>query len=303
MTNDDIPTLGPKDCGLAVEGARKLAEQTVTAWTDFLDVVADVDVDAPSRVKKTTAREILTRVGTWPQSRDLSQILTDAVGDDAGRIDQDKLDDRVVELNEGRPRAEIFAAIERSRDALSQWLGNNPQGHASFDEVAVRLVSTPLGALPLITYMHAAAFQLAVSARDLSVAGASESQDLSMAGLRALVDTTGALAARAEIDAQFSTVTPAGSVFTVTGPGSWIAGSIDQVGGRDFAGVEGPIGTVLDIASGRQNPLRRITSRDVSVRDVPALLRLAPIAYDNPGLPGGPLLRKTASFLSMFHRD
>jgi hypothetical protein len=302
MRTEQFPALGPDDHGLATAGARTIAQETITAWTQFLEIADGVDIDAPSRVKQTSARAIITRVGSWPQSRQLPQIIADAQAGRVGRIDQDEIDDRAIKINSGRPKQDLMDAVALSRDSLSNWLAGRIAGVPSFDDYALKPVGTPLGSLPLVTYMHAGAFQLAVSARDLQPDAGLVPDTLLIVGLRALVDTTGALAARMHIDSKFAVVTPTVSVFTATGSDSWITANVDSTLGREEAGVEGDIGKVLDVASGRKNPLRGLGRREITVRDVPAMLRLAPIAQDNPGLPGGALLRKTASWLSYLQR-
>jgi len=302
VSAEQLPTLGPDDHGLAVAGARTIAQETITAWTEFLDIARDVDIEAPIRVKKSSARAIIARVGSWPQSRQLPQIVADAQAGRVGRIDQNAIDDQAIEMNAGRPKQDLLDAVTLSRDALIDWLDGRAPGLPPFDDFALQPVATPLGSLPLVTYMHAGAFQLAVSARDLQPDSDHVPDALLIAGLRALVDTTGALAARMHIDSEFAVVTPAVSVFTATGPGNWITSNVDTTLGRDVAGVEGQIGNVLDVAAGRRNPLRGLGSREISVRDVPAMLKLAPIAHANPGLPGGPLLRRTASWLTVLNR-
>lgn len=302
MPAEQLPALGPDDRGLAAVGARTIAEETIAAWTEFLDIASEVDIEAPTRAKKTSARAIIARVGSWPQSRQLPQIIADAQAGRVGRIDQDQIDNRAIEINAGRPKQDLLDAVAVSRDSLVDWLAGRSQDLPSFDEYALKPVATPLGSLPLVTYMNAGAFQLAVSARDLQPDSSQVPDSLLVAGLRALVDTTGALAARMHIDSEFAIVTPTVCVFTATGPGNWITGNVDTTLGRGVAGVEGDIGNVLDVASGRRNPLRGLGSRELTVRDVPAMLRLAPIAHDNPGLPGGPLLRRTASWLSALNR-
>ncbi|MGB2969356.1 MAG: hypothetical protein WBB77_05410 [Candidatus Nanopelagicales bacterium] len=302
MPADELPQPRPDDRGLAVAGARELADQTVAAWTEFIAIAEGLDMDAPTRVKKTPVRAIIAKVGTWPQSRQLAQILADAQSGRVERVDQKAIDKLAVGSNVDRSKEELIAAVALSRDSLVDWLAGTLPDVPAFDDFALIDVGSPLGPLPIITYMHAGAFQLAVNARDLEVAGATTSQSLSKAGLRALVDTTGALAARMHITATFAVVTPASSVFTVSGEGGWVAGDIGPTEGRELAGIEGDIGVVLDIASGRKNPVRRLHQKEITVRDVPAMLRLAPIAHANPGLPGGPVLRKAASFLSVFDR-
>lgn len=299
-----MPTTLPptkSDRGLATGNARLVAEKTLQAWDDFLTALETVDVDAPTRVKKAPARSIIAKIGEWPESRQLPDIVGDAVAGRFDAVDQDAIDAAVVRANADRPRAELMAAAQRSRDSLSQWISGNMPEIESFDLVAMSPVGSPLGELPVITYIHAAAFQLAVAARDLRKSGATVPDRLVLAGLRALVDTTGALAARMGIDAAFAVVTPSASILTISGDGGWIVREVDasEVVG-ELPGLEGDIGLVIDVAAGRKNPLRRLRNREIVIHDLPGLMKLAPIAQENPGLPGGPLLRKAAGVLSAF---
>ncbi len=303
MPADQLPRPGPNDRGLAVAGARVIAQETVEAWTAFLAVAGSVDIDAPARVKKTSTRAVITKVGSWPESRQLPEILADARAGSTTLIDQDKIDDRTVAANSHRPKDELIAAVARSRDSLVDWLAGTTPDLPRFEEFALRSAASPLGPLPLITYLHAGAFQLAISARDIEPDFDRIPDSLLTAGLRALVDTTGALASRMEISSDFAVVTPSTSVFTATSQQSWITQNVEASLGREVAGVEGNIGVVLDVGAGRINPLRGIGGRQVSIRNLPALLRLAPIANANPGLPGGPLLRKTASWLAFTNNN
>jgi hypothetical protein len=174
-------------------------------------------------------------------------------------------------------------------------------GQPSFERTYLLDVGSPLGVLPVLTYAHAAAFQLAVAARDLKPAGAKVPESLLVAGLRALVDTTGALAARMHITSSLAAVTVHGSVFAAAIPVGWTAGSVEADFARNnFPGIEGKIGVLLDIAAGRKNPVSRLRKRDLTIRELPQLMQLAPIARDVPGLPGGVVLRKAAGFLSVF---
>lgn len=297
------PSLTPtsSDRGLATSDAERVGRQTVQAWDDFLAALTSVDFDAPSRLRRTPARAIVAKVGDWPESRQLAEILDDAAAGRLGTIDQDAIDDAVVEANQQRPAAELVAAVGRSRDSLVDWLTGNLAGVQSLEDLALKSVGSPLGELPVITYIHAATFQLAVAARDLRKAGAVVPDRLPLAGLRALVDTTGALAARMGIDTAFAVVTPAASVLTVARHGGWIVQEVDPSEvHEELPGLEGDVGLVIDVAAGRKNPLGKMRKKELILHNLPSLMKLAPIAQENPGLPGGPILRKAAGVLSVF---
>lgn len=291
------------DRGLASANPRLVADQTLQAWNDFLRAIDAVDIDAPTRLKKTPARALIAKVGDWPESRQLPQILADAKLGNTEPIDQDAIDAAVVEANAHRTQRELIEAVERSRDSLVDWLSTGDTANHSLHEVGLQPVGSPLGSLPVLTYIHAAAFQLAVCARDLRKAGASQPTTLAIAGLRALVDTTGALASRMGIDARFAVVTPSASALTIASDEGWIVQDLESHKlGDDLPGLEGDLGLVIDVAAGRKNPLRRLRRNELVIHDMPGLLRLAPIAQENPGLPGGPILRKAAGVLSVFGR-
>lgn len=288
----------PTDRGLASADPIGLAERTFGAWADFRASIDAVDIDATTRWKKRRARSVIAKVGDWPESRQLPQILADARAGKLERIDQDAIDDAVVAAHEDDSRDDLLEAIDRSRDSVSNWIDDKgPAG------IGLIPVGSPLGELPVSTYLHAAAFQLAIASRDLVPAGSVESDRLILAGLRALVDTTGALAARMGIDTTFAVVTPIGSVVTVAGNGGWTVTDIDAAHLDDqLPGLSGDAATLLDVAAGRRNPVTAIRGPEISINQMKQLMRLAPIAQENPGLPGGPVLRKAAGILGRFAR-
>lgn len=292
------PEPAPQDRGLASAGQRDLATQTAWAWDDFHSVAASIDLEGPTRRRGIAARTIVAKMGDWPESHQLSQILTDANAGKLTDVDQDSIDERVIAAHANDDPDELLAAVARARDSVIAWESDQLPGQPPFDEICMREVGSPLGPLPVVTYAHAAAFQLAIGARDLQANGDPIPTRLAQAGLRALVDTTGAIAARMGIEASFSVVTNEGSVFTRSAGRGWTAGDLDSGDARGLPGIEGKIGTVLDVAAGRQNPIGSFGKPKVAIRDLSHLLLLAPITQDVPGLPGGAVLRKAASILS-----
>ena len=293
----------PTDKGMASAAPETLAEQTWRAWADFRGAIEAVDVDADTRVKRRRARTIIAKVGDWPESRQLPEILADAREGNLAPVDQDAIDDRVIAAHGDDDRDDLLAAIDRARDSVFEWINSDPNSEDGVDKISTAPVGSPLGTLPVLTYLHAAAFQLAIAGRDMQRAGAEVPDSLLLAGLHALVDTTGALAARMDIDTTFAVVTPIGSVVTVAANGGWTVTRVDSDEvDPSFPGLEGQAGLLLDMAAGRRNPVTMLTGNAVKVREMSSLMRLAPIAQANPGLPGGPVLRKSAAVLGRFAR-
>lgn len=299
-TPDLIPE--PRSRGLATPGPRELAIDAASGWTDFMEAVKDVDLDGPARNTKSPARAIIAKVGAWPEGRQLQGIADDALAGNTGVVDQDAIDARVEAAHAGDSRAELFAGLERARDGVLEWVNGTAADLPPFDEVAMKDVASPLGVLPVITYLNAASFQLAVYARDLRSAGAVVPTSLELAGLRALLDTTGCLSTRLGIDGRVAAVSPDGGAASwVTGE-AWLTSGVDVETGRAMPGIEGELGLLLDIAAGRDNPARALRKKKLRIRELPQLMRFAPIVQDVPGLPGGPVLRKAAGFLSIWSK-
>ena len=166
-----------------------LADQTLQAWTDFHTSIAGVDLDAKTRVKRERARALIAKVGDWPESRQLPEILADARAGRLDLIDQDAIDSRVVAAHEADDRAALLGAVERARDSLADWVLTHNGGELS--EVATLPVGSPLGPLPVMTYVHAAAFQLAITGRDMIALLATIGIDLGLFVL-ALLDRSSA---------------------------------------------------------------------------------------------------------------
>jgi len=266
-------------------------------------VAKAVDLDGHSRNRKVSPRRILTIVGDWPESRQLPQFLVAAQAGDTGTIDQDAIDDRVAAHHRDATKSDIIEAIERARDSVANWVSGSNEALPAFDEFALTEVASPLGPLPVITYAHAAAFQLAISARDLRPAGAVVPASLQVAGLQALLDTTGALAARLGVTGTLAAVTPTTAVSISTVPRAWRTFILDPDSAREEPGIEGGVGTLLDMASGRKNPIGVLRRRKVKIRRLPEVMRYASIAQEVPGLPGGPVLSKAAGLLSIVARS
>lgn len=281
------------ECGLASWEPADLAALVLPAWDEFIDLVAGVDLDEPSRVPGWTARAVCVHLGSWTGSRSLERMRAEAERDDVdrddprgGTFDQDSYNEAVLAARAGAPRADALAALAEARAEVAAYL--------AADEARVlgrRLVRSVLGPLPLSTLVGAAAYELAIHALDLAPAGAREpAPPLLAAGLASLVDTTGALAARCRITATAACVAPEGGWVFAASPGAWTTLELPEV--RDgWAVVEGSAADLLDASSGRRAVPPMLARRDLRLHHVGRLLALAPIVEAVPGLPGSPALR------------
>jgi len=289
-TPPGLPAEG--ECGLASWEPADLAALVIPAWDDFLDLAADVDPDAPSRVSGWTARDVCAHLGSWPGSRSLERLRAEAARDDldlgdlrGGTFDQEAHNDALLAAQSGATRANILAALAESRGEVAAFLGSDQAV-----ELGRRQVRSSLGPLPLSTLVGAAAYELAVHALDLAPAGAREpAPALLAAGLASLVDTTGALAARCGLTATAACVAPAGGWAFVARPGAWTTLELPQVP-DGWAAVEGAAEDLLDASAGRRAIPLMMARRDLRLHHVSGLLALAPIVEAVPGLPGGPAM-------------
>jgi uncharacterized protein (TIGR03083 family) len=279
--------------GLASWEPADLAELVLPAWDEFAEIAAAVDLDAPSRVRGWTARDVCIHLGSWPGSRTLQRMRDEALLDDideadrrAGTFDQTSHNEAVLEARAGAPRAELLAALRESRAEVAAFLEGD-----EVRRLGTRPVRSVLGPLPLTTLVAAAAYELAVHALDLAPAGAPPpSPGLLSAGLAALVDSTGGLAARCELTASAACVTPAGGWAFSAVPGAWTALELPAAPGP-WPTVLGRADVLLDASAGRRAVPPLLARRELRLQHVTGLLALAPIIETVPGLPGGPALQ------------
>ena len=68
--------------GLASWEPADLAGLVLPAWDEFTEIAAKVDLDAPSRVRGWSARDICIHLGSWPGARTLERMREEAARDD-----------------------------------------------------------------------------------------------------------------------------------------------------------------------------------------------------------------------------
>ncbi len=272
-------------------GARALA-----CWDAMIALAEQSDLQAVARAKGRLGREVLLPLGRWPQTRSLAQILADAT---AGRtlppVDLEHEEREVLAAQADATDSEVVDALRRSRDDLAAFLSGAP----SPAELAQQTAS-PLGPLPVLTLLHAIAYQLAVCALDLEPCGATPPTAFLESGVVALVDTTGALAARQGIGGSITAVMPGEVWGFAARDGAWRTARLTRPAGTpDGPAVEASARVILDITSGRNLNVPGLW-RDGSLvtHDLAGLSRLTPVLEQVPGIPGGTALRAASKAFS-----
>lgn len=297
MSGPAAPLL-PSDgeLGLASWELADLAALVLPAWDEFLAIAAELDLDGPTRLDGWQARDVCVHLGTWPGSRSLHRMREEAEQDEfaaadwadhrAATFDQDAHNDAVLDARRGAPRAEILAALQESRDEVAAYFASDESA-----ALGLRRVRSVLGPLPLGTLVAAGAYEIAVHTLDLAPAGArTPSPSLLSAGLAALVDTTGGLAARCEISAGAGCVSPDGGWAFAAVPDAWTTLELPAIPPA-WPVVQGRAADLLDASAGRRAVPPMLARRDLRLHHVTGLLALAPIVEAVPGLPGGSALR------------
>lgn len=278
--------------GLSEEDPRVLGEHVVAAWDAFVDVAEGSDLDRPSRLPGWSGKDVCIHLGSWPQRTPLTGLLHSARNGGVGETpDLDAENAALVSAHRDASRDEVMAALIRARDTIEEFFESDEP-----DEVGRLPARSSLGPLPVLSLIHASSYELAVHALDLAPCGApAPAPHLLDRGLAALLDVTGALAARLGIEA---TVTAqagdAGWAFTAEG-GGWTTDVARP--GFEGAGAKGSAADLLDASAGRAALPVLLVTRRLVVQDMAAFMRLAPLVNEVPGLPGGAALRTGISGL------
>ena len=283
----------PGERGLASHDVALLAEGYLGAWDAFIDLTAEVDLDAPSRLEGWTGRDVLAHLGTWEDQPTMERLLAEARGTAyAERIDRDARNASVVARHRDATRGELVAALQRARQAVAAFLDS-----AEATVLGTRRVDSVLGPLPLLAVVGAANYELAVHGLDLLPAGVAQVPDQILhAGLGALVDITGALAARQEITATVTGMTPLGGwAFGCVGA-DWTTVEL-PAGPVEGIGVEADAAILLDVSAGRISVPPLLVRRELRAHGAGGLMALAPIVEAVPGIPGGAALKTAARYV------
>jgi uncharacterized protein (TIGR03083 family) len=281
--------------GLASADPDDLVMLFTDAWDALIDLAARVPLDRPSRLEGWSTRDVLVHLGSWEEHRTFATLLDDARH---GRVhepdDADARNTLVIAAHHDASGDEIGQALQAARDRGRSFLSSG-----ELITIGQQWTDSALGQLPVAGLVMASAFELAVHALDITDPGEVPAPLLD-AGLAALVDLAGALAARRGLEITVAVITPAGGWVTDCEPGAWSTGALPGTSrARDlrWPAVEGQAHDILDAAAGRQLAAQLLVTRRLRLHDVPALLRLSSALDEVPGIPAGSALRATARAL------
>lgn len=295
-----------EDRGLASLPAPEISALVLPSWDAFIAIAERCELDAPVRLPGWRVREVLVHLGSWDDGVALERMLGEAAASARGELAPEELERphsteennaAVFARHLGEPREAVLEALRSARAEVATFL----EGPLC-DELGLAEARTLLGPLPLLTVLIAGAYELAVHSLDLVSAGAPRPPEhLLDAGVAALVDTTGALAARHGIAASLAGVTPAGGWQFRAGHGGWTTQRVPS-SGVDGAALEASAHVLLDASAGRVSVPALLARRELRPHHVPGLLRLAPLVEEVPGLPGGAALRGAVRHLEQVNR-
>src|SRR3954471_1667100 len=192
--------------GMADAGRDTVGPMVLGAWDAFLDQVATVDLDRPTRLPRWRVHELCVHLGLWDDHAALPDLIASARAGGVGTPpDVDATNARVTAAHRDASRAEVLAALRRNRDATAWYLAKEPAELDTAPAVAV------VGRLPLLSVVLGQAYELAVHGLDLVSCGVpAPPPAVLQSGLSALADVTGALAAREEVSGGATLATPEG---------------------------------------------------------------------------------------------
>jgi uncharacterized protein (TIGR03083 family) len=277
---------------MAEAGRDEIAGLVLPAWDAFIAQMEAIGLERRTRLAGWRVHEVAVHLGVWPEHAALADLIASARAGGTGTPpDVDAVNARVTAAHRDAPRAEVLQALQRNRAATVDYLE-----HADADLDTAPTVST-VGRLPLLSVVLGQAYELAVHGLDLAAAGAPPvPAGVLSAGLAALADVTGALAADTGITGGAALTTPDGGWRFAADDDGW---TVERVPAGRVAGtaVEAPADLLLEAASGRVNPVPALARRRLKVHELSGLMRLAPIVQSAPGIPGGPILALAARTL------
>ncbi len=284
---------GPR--GLSDVDPSELGTAALACWDAFLEVVTapSTDLTRPSRLPGWSGRDTCLHLGAWPEHRPLTSIVASArEGGEGTATDPDDHNASILRAHADATVEEVVQALHDARAATAAFFaGPEPA------EVGRMPSGSTLGPLPVLSVVHAAAYELAVHALDLAPCGApAPAAHLLDRGLAALVDVTGALAARAGVAITLTAQAPDTGWRFASDATGWTTTRTD---GGPFrgTGVRGTTADLLDASAGRNNLPQLLLTRRMVVQDLPSWMRLAPLLHEVPGLPGGAVLKGAVSGL------
>ena len=292
--------LAGSPCGLSEHDPDELGRLVVACWDAFIEVASDpaTDLTRPSRLRGWTGLDTCIHLGAWPDSQPLVGLLASARAGGAGEAGSpDEGNARLVAAHRGEGVDGVLASLVRARDALEDFFAGPLPA-----ELGRHVSSSAVGPLPVLSLVHAGTYELAVHALDLAPCGAPAPDPLLLErGLAALMDVTGALAARSGVDTTLTAQAPTTGWRVTSGPDGWTTAPT-LFSGFDGPGERGAVADLLDTSAGRTNLGQLLLTRRLVVQDLPGFMRLAPLLHEVPGLPGGAVLRTAVGGLGQVTR-
>ena len=288
-----VPATGRS--GLAEQPAAELGREVVAAWDAFLDVVRDpgTDLSRPSRLPGWTGRDTCIHLGSWEDAQVIEGVLASArTGALGSASSPDDVNAALVRAHRDATDEQVVAALVEARERVARFFAEEA------GECGRLLARSAVGPLPVAGLLSAGTYELAVHALDLAPCGAPPPSPLLLdRGLAALIDVTGALAARAGVDVALTAMTPTGGWRFTSDRDGWTTEPV-AAGPVDGVGVRGSAVDLLDASAGRTGLPQLLLARRLQVHQLPQWMRLAPLLEEVPGLPGAPALRTAVSGLS-----
>lgn len=278
--------------GLLSGDPRELARRVTRAWELFIAAAEQAQPEGATRSARRNAREVMIPLGSWDDSRGIAGLRADALAGTTSTEPYKAAGDRLLRSHGNEPHDAVLASLRRSADQARRWVES-----ADLEATGPLPTPSPLGLIPMAAAVHAAAFQLAATARDLMPAGAPEVPELDQIGLVALLDATGAVGARIQLSARASAVGARTAVACTIDGGGWTTTLGDE---PDYPAVLGPEEVLVDLAAGRI--AFGALAKQLRFRDGKGLLPLSAVVDEIPDLPAGPLLRKAAQLARFFGR-
>jgi uncharacterized protein (TIGR03083 family) len=274
----------PHERGLAAADPREVADLLSGAWGAVVATASTADLDAPSRLPDWSVHDVLVHLGAWGPGVPMAERVSRARAAIPAPDDVDARNALVVASHHDASRAEVVAALERARDRALDFL-TGPE----VEELGSSWVDSPVGPLTATGLLVAQAYELAVHHLDLGPAAGPAPAALLDAGIAALVDVTGALAARQRTTATVAVLTPSGRWATGSSErGTWTTlrlADSDRTPG--WPAVTGSAADVLEASAGRALAVQLVLTRRLRLQGLPGLLTLLPALEAVPGLPGG----------------
>ena len=277
--------------GLLSEGPTHILELASHAWELFLQGLNKLDLSERGRDRKLTRKEQLIPMGHWEDSRGIHQIVADARAGVTAIEPFTETRDRLREAHRDDSEQDVRSAVQYAATSVIEWAASSEAA-----EDAELTTPSPLGMIPVGTYVLAAAFQMAATWRD--IAPDQPKPELERLGLTALVDSTGAVAGRLGATASITAITPEAVMGTGAHENSWRTRDVTE----EEAGpaVVGPAGLLIDFAAGNVRVLE--ATRKIRVRQPRRLAAISVVLEGIPDLPAAGMLRRASRMTSFMGR-